>query len=211
MTKSRPRSTRLTDSTRVGLSRIVATALASLVALAGSPSDANPDLRWVLDPSATEIRFEVAATLHRVRGTATLRRGELIFDPEGGAVRGEIVIDATSLDTGNERRDRKLHADVLESELYSDIVLRPLGLVGTVASSTSSITVDAELELHGARHPMRLEAEVARSEDAMQVTTRFEIPYVLWGLEDPSKAFLRVGKIVQVEISSSGSLETTAP
>ena len=53
-----------------------------------------------------------------------LKHGALQLDP-AGKISGEIVVDATSGDSGSGMRDRKMHKEVLESERYPEISFRP--------------------------------------------------------------------------------------
>ena len=47
---------------------------------------------------------------------------------------------------------------------------------------------------------------VEASGDELSAETAFEIPYVEWGMKDPSFLFLRVAKVVEVKVSATGSL-----
>jgi polyisoprenoid-binding protein YceI len=169
-----------------------------------------------LDPDATRVQFLVDAFLHKVHGSATLERGEITFDGASGAAQGEVVVDATAAQTGNEKRDRDMHVKVLESEEYPDIVLLVDGYEGRFdPSAPSEVVVTARLRLHGDEHPLRLEmalrpdaAPGAAGAQRLAATTTFVVPYVEWGMRNPSKPFLRVGKEVEVTIEAVGDLAT---
>ncbi len=55
---------------------------------------------------------------------------------------------------------------------------------------------------------MALTPQGSGAEKRLDATTTFTVPYVEWGLKDPSKAFLRVGKVVEVSIDAKGALTT---
>ena len=76
--------------------------LALALSLVESPA-ATTSWALTLDPGTTEIRFTVGSTLHLVEGTARLVRGEIRFDPATGDADGEVVVDASSLESGNGR------------------------------------------------------------------------------------------------------------
>jgi polyisoprenoid-binding protein YceI len=161
-----------------------------------------------LDPKATTIRFVLDATMHKVRGTAALERGEIRFDGAGGA-EGEVVVDATSLQSGNEKRDRDMHQKVLESAQFGEIVLAIDGFEGEFDPRASSrVTVNGSLRIHGSAHPLRLELDLEPRDGLLHAATTFVVPYVEWGMKNPSKAFLRVGKQVEVSIDAAGALSS---
>lgn len=172
-----------------------------------STSAAAEDLRLVLDPEATEIGFRLGATLHTVEGSGRLERGAVTFDPATGAAAGEIVIDARSLDTGNAKRDRLMHARVLESETYPRIVFVPERFEGRLEQAElARVRLHGELQIHGVAHPSVISAEVRADGDGLTGTGRFAVPYVALGMRDPSKLLLRVAKEVEVEIRLQGRL-----
>ncbi len=160
-----------------------------------------------LDPAASRIGFTLGATLHAVEGTARVERGEIRFQAEGGPASGEIVVDATSADTEHEGRDKDMHKKVLESETFGTFVLRPTETVGALApSGTSSIELHGTFEIHGSTFPVVLPTEVTIDGEAITGTATLNVPYVEWGMKDPSKLFLRVEKFVSVEIELSGQI-----
>ncbi len=166
----------------------------------------------VLDPAATTIGFTLGATLHTVHGTVALDRGELRLDPETHALSGEIVMDTISADTGNDSRDKKMHREVLRSGEHPTATLRVDGFEGDLApSGASRITVRGELVLLGQAHPVAIPADVTLDGDRVKVSGSFEIPYVAWGLEDPSSFILRVDKTVQVEVEAACSVAEPTP
>lgn len=160
-----------------------------------------------LDPAKTEIHFTLGAFLHTVHGSFQLRRGAIQFDPATGSASGAIEISAASGQSGNRDRDRDMQDKVLESAIYPQIVFTPAHLAGTLAhSGASTLTLDGTLRLHGADHALALPLKVTVTGDTFQATTEIEIPYVAWGLKDPSNALLRVSKTVKIAIDTAGTL-----
>jgi polyisoprenoid-binding protein YceI len=160
-----------------------------------------------LDPEATEIRFRLRATLHSVEGSGTLERGTVDFDPGNGTASGEIVIEARSLATGNRKRDRVMHASVLESEAFPTIAFLPDRFEGSLpAAGVSAIRLHGTLRIHGAAHPMVILSEVRVDAESLTATARFSVPYVTLGMRDPSKFMLRVAKEVEIEIRFTAPL-----
>jgi polyisoprenoid-binding protein YceI len=164
------------------------------------------------DPAASSVRFTLDATMHTVHGSLRLVRGEVRFDAVPGPASGEIVVDATSGATGNDGRDEKMNREVLESGRFSEIVLVPGRLDGQVAADgTGTLVVEGVLRLHGAEQQVRWPVAVAATGDRVRATGRFQVPYVAWGLHDPSVFVLRVGKEVAVEVEAVGTLRAATP
>jgi polyisoprenoid-binding protein YceI len=161
----------------------------------------------VLDPSHTSVGFVLAATLHTVRGELDLVRGELRFDPARGGVAGEVVLDARSARTGIGARDRDMHERVLESARFPEITLRAERLeVLRRDAASAEVKLHATLGIHGAAHPVAIPARVtALGEDRLVVEAAFRVPYVAWGMRDPSSFVLRVAKEVDVSVRAEAT------
>jgi polyisoprenoid-binding protein YceI len=179
------------------------TLAALLIASTGAPAE----LGLALTPEGTRLAFLLHASGHDVHGTLELREGTLHFDPTTATAAGRIVIDATSAETGNARRDRKMHGAVLESAKYPDFVFIPRTVVGTLApEGASHVDLAGTLSIHGAEHDVTVPAEVRRDGAAVHATARIEIPYVAWGMKDPSILFAKVAKTVEVTIEVKAPL-----
>ena len=164
-----------------------------------------------LDPARTEVGFTLGATLHTVEGFFKLKSGTIRFNPDTGAASGTIVVDATSAQTGNAGRDRNMHQKVLESQRYPEIVWTVDGFTGRVAAhGKSDLDVHGKLSLHGSEHEMTARVSLETEGDQATTTARFTIPYVAWGLKNPSTLFLRVADKVELDVRAVGRL-TRAP
>jgi polyisoprenoid-binding protein YceI len=155
----------------------------------------------------TRISFTLGATLHTVDGTFKLKRGTIRFDPATGAASGTVVVDATSAESGNKGRDRKLHKEILESASYPEITFTPDRVQGHVAlEGRSQVEIHGVFKLHGSEHPMTLAAVVEVAGDQLTATTHFAVSYVEWGLRNPSTFLLRVSGKVDIDIRAVGRL-----
>lgn len=179
--------------------------IASILAFV-SPAVAEP-FRLVLDSAATEISFTLGARLHTVRGHFSLAAGEVAFDPDTGAASGEIRVDARSGDTGIDRRDRVMHEEVLDSAHHPLLVLRPERIeVSRREADALAGTLFGRFELRGVSHPIAISFEGTRRGERAELTARFDVPWVAWGLPDPSNALLSVEKTLAVSVSARGRL-----
>jgi polyisoprenoid-binding protein YceI len=163
-----------------------------------------------LDPATSEVAFDLSATGHDVHGAFTVRSGEIRFDPDTGVASGELIIDAASAGTGNKKRDKTMRKKVLHTLDFPAFVFHPQGIEGHVAlAGESHFTIHGVLELLGQEHPLDLETTARVDGDRVSASTHFPIPYVAWGLHDPSFLFLRVAKEVEVQVTGGGSLRPT--
>lgn len=173
--------------------------LLSSLAAAGSLDSQTVALR--IDPAQTQVEFTLGAVLHTVHGTFRLERGEIRFDPATGSASGELVVDATSAQSGNDARDKDMHTKVLESGRYPEIVFRPDRVVGKVAAQgPSQVRLHGIFSIHGAEHEIEIPAEVEAAGGQYRATVKFSVPFVEWGMKDPSTLFLRVDKRVDITI-----------
>jgi polyisoprenoid-binding protein YceI len=160
-----------------------------------------------LDPAKSTAEITLNATLHTVHGKFLPKRGEIRFDPGTRQISGQIVFDAAGGKTGNDGRDHKMHKDVLESAKFPQITFRPDRVEGKIAESgASTAQVHGMFGLHGSEHELTVPVEVRFEGDHWTASAHFSIPYVKWGLKNPSNVFLHVGDSVEVEFRGEGKL-----
>lgn len=179
------------------------------VALAAQPAPApvSHEVWLQLDAGRSGADITLTGNLHAVKGAFLLKRGAIRFDPATGKAGGEIVFDATSGKTGNGSRDNKMHKDVIESGRYPEIVFHPNRAEGTLATEgASTLQVHGVFTMHGADHEVAFPVEVTLAGRAWTAKASFQIPYVGWGMKNPSVLFLKVGDTVQVQFHGAGSL-----
>ena len=161
-----------------------------------------------LTPDNTRIEWTLSDVLHAVHGTFELKRGCITFDPESGKAGGEVVVDMTSGDSGSGARDKRMHKNVLESAKYTDAVFTPDHLEGKLAlPGASNLKLHGTFRIHGADHEMTIDVQAKVESERMLAELTFDVPYVDWGMKNPSTLLLRVGKKVQVAIHSNTALE----
>jgi polyisoprenoid-binding protein YceI len=182
-----------------------ATSLVLFALLAAGAAASAQQSTLTLDPAKTTVNITLGDVLHTVHGTFRLKRGTLQMDPGLGNLTGEIVVDAKSGDTGSKMRDGKMHREVLESEQYPEITFRPDRVEGTVSpNGKSAVKVHGIFTIHGVDREIEVPALADLAEDHWTATLHFTIPYVKWGMKNPSALFLRVDDTVQIDIVAAG-------
>ncbi len=173
---------------------------------------AAQELVLSLDQSQSNVHYIVDSTLHAVHGSFNLKSGTVHIDTATGKASGEIVVFATSGDSGNSSRDEKMHKEVLESQKYPEVTFKPTLLEGKVAlSGPSDVSLHGVLSLHGADHDLVVPVHADFTGDHWKGTAKFRIPYIQWGLKDPSNFLLKVKPNVDIEVELVGSLKFSNP
>ncbi len=163
-----------------------------------------------LDPSKTLIEFRLPGALHTTHGTFKLERGTIIADPATGKAGGSIVVDARGGETGIGARDNEMRESVLEAQWYPEITFDPQHFTYELRrGGLFQATMQGVLTLHGGRHDFALTAQGQLVGDNLTAAAHFSVPYVDWGLEDPSVLFLTVAKQVDIDIATEGRIVWT--
>lgn len=186
----------------------VLTLIAALTAPARAQTAPAQKVTIHLDPATTQIRWTLADPLHTVRGTFALKGGLVTFDPQTGEAQGEILVDVTSGQSGNKNRDRRMHRDVLESTKFPQAIFHPEKVTGTIrAGNRENVTVKGIFTIHGSDHPLKLAVGIQITGKSAVATTHFVVPYVDWGMKNPSTVLIHVQKQVDVDVVAKGSVE----
>ena len=169
-------------------------------------SSAAQEQTFQVDPAQSTVTFTLGDVLHTVHGRFALKHGELQVQPTG-KLSGEIVVDATSGNSGSGMRDRKMHKEVLESARYPEIDFRPDRFEGDVApQGKSSVMVHGMFSIHGTDREITVPAQLERDGDHWTANVHFTVPYQKWGMKNPSTLFLKVSDTVQIDLSAAGSV-----
>lgn len=183
-------------------------AVFTLLAASASAQNSPAKMTFRFDPAATTIRWTLKSILHTVHGTFQLKSGLIMFDEDAGTADGEVIVETGSAESGNEGRDDRMKKDVLESTKYPEAIFHPEKVTGVVHDGqTQTVTVEGTFTIHGADHPLFLQVRTSLSGDKLNATTNFVVPYVAWGMKDPSTLMLRVGKDVQVKVDARATVQ----
>ena len=156
-----------------------------------------------LDPAQTKVEFVVPSTLHTVHGAFALKHGSIQFDPATGRASGELVVDAASGDSGSGSRDRRMTKEILQADRFPEIAFRPDHVEGKIApTGKSQVQLHGMFAIHGAEHEIVMPLEVEPCDAGYTATGRFSVPYIKWGMKNPSTLMLRVADTVDIKIET---------
>jgi polyisoprenoid-binding protein YceI len=182
---------------------------AGLATLFLAPTSRAQESIVQLDSAQTKIEFSLSGNMHTVHGKFALKSSTIRFDPSSGKISGAIVVDATSGESGNGSRDARMHREILETAKFPEIAFTPMQMMGEVAANgASKVEVSGRIRLHGQDHDVTFPIDVKSDGPNLQIATHYDIPYVQWGLKNPSNFFLRVSSVVSIDIHTAGRVQS---
>jgi polyisoprenoid-binding protein YceI len=187
-----------------------------LVVLSALPQHAAPqpqspgnEIALEIDPAQSKVRWTLEGTVHSVHGTFTFKKGTLQLDRSTGKARGEIIVDAASGNSGNDGRDKKMHREILESGQFPDVIFRPDRVEGKIApQGTFMAQVHGLFKLHGREHELTVPVQAELAGDHWSGSAKFSVPFIDWGLKNPSNFFLKVNHAVEIDLELKGLLQS---
>ena len=160
-----------------------------------------------LNPANTHIDYTLQGWPHVTNGTFQLARGIIRIDPATGKADGSVVVYATSGDSGSHMRDTEMKDSILEVERYPEIIFMPQHAEGQRSrQSEFPAAIRGILTLHGKPHEITLNITVQPSGDRFTATAHFAVPYVAWGLKNPSLLIFRCADTVYVDVKTQGQV-----
>lgn len=162
---------------------------------------------FAIDPNASSVAFALGGSGHHVQGTFHVQGGSVDFDRSTAKISGSVIVAAGSGDSGDKSRDRKMNSDVLDTARYTEVSFVPQSYQGTIAlSGDSTVQVTGAFTLHGTPHELTVPMQIHIDGTSCTAKTHFVVPYVKWGLKDPSVFILKVAKEVDIDLSLVGRL-----
>jgi len=160
-----------------------------------------------LDPAKTLIEFRLPGALHATHGKFKLAHGTISADLASGEASGSIVVDARTGDSGIAARDDRMKSSVLEVQKYPQITFTPRHASGELEKDGQfHAKLDGVLTIHGASHEIITDVQGQLVANTLTAACHFSVPYVDWGMEDPSLYFLTVAKQVEIDIATEGRI-----
>ncbi|MBV8069250.1 MAG: YceI family protein [Acidobacteriaceae bacterium] len=158
-----------------------------------------------MDPAKTQIEWTLGGVLHTVHGTFHMKEGRIVFDPARQSLSGQIIVETATGDSGSGARDRRMKKEILETQRFPQATFAPAKIDGNIApSGQSEARVSGTFELHGAKHDVTIPMKFQISGTEVEAAGNFAVPYVAWGMKNPSTLVLRVDQTVQVQVHAVG-------
>jgi polyisoprenoid-binding protein YceI len=162
---------------------------------------------FAVNPDASEVKMKLNTTHEVVNGTFHVQSGSIEFDRSATKISGVVVVAAGSGKTGNDSRDKKMYKDILKVDQYTTVSFAPKTYTGTIpVSGDSTIQVSGVFTLLGTPHDLTIPMQVHIDGSKAIAKAQFVVPYVQWGLKNPSFLIWKADNDVAIDLSLVGNI-----
>jgi len=172
-----------------------------------SPAALAQHQTFVVNPDGSEVKMTLKTTHEIVNGTFHIQSGTIEFDRSTPKMSGSVVVLAGSGKTGNNSRDKKMNTDILKVEQHATVSFEPKSYAGAVApSGDSTIQVTGIFTLLGKPHEITVPMLVHLAGANVTTEAHFVVPYVEWGLKNPSFLIWKADNDVAIDLHLVGTI-----
>ena len=162
---------------------------------------------FAVNPDASEVKIKLNTTHEVVNGTFHVQSGSINFDRTTSQISGMVTVAAGSGKTGNGSRDKKMDKDILKVDQYTTVSFAPKTYTGTIApSGDSTIQVSGVFTLLGNPHDLTIPMQIHMDGSRATARAQFIVPYVQWGLKNPSFMFWKAENDVAIDLNLVGQI-----
>jgi polyisoprenoid-binding protein YceI len=177
------------------------------LALMFTPAALAQHQTFAVNPDASDVKMKLNTTHEVVNGTFHIQSGSIEFDRGNPKMSGSVAVLAGSGKTGNDSRDKKMNKDILKVDQYTTVSFAAKTYTGTIApSGDSTIQVSGVLTLLGTPHDLTIPMQIHIDVSKATATTQFVVPYVQWGLKNPSFMFWKAENDVAIVLDLVGQV-----
>jgi hypothetical protein len=160
-----------------------------------------------VNPDTSEVKMKLNTTHEVVNGTFHVQSGSINFDRTVSHISGMVIVAAGSGKTGNGSRDKKMTKDILEVSQFATVSFAPKAYTGTiVASGDSTIQVSGVFTLLGTAHDLTIPMQIHIEDSKATAKGQFVVPYVQWGLKNPSFLIWKAEDNVEIDLDLAGQI-----
>jgi YceI-like domain len=170
-----------------------------VLALIFAPAALAQHQTFAVNPDASEVKMKLNTTHEVVNGTFQIQSGSIEFDRSTPKMSGSVAVLAGSGKTGNNSRDKKMNKDTVS--------FVPKTYDGTIApSGDSTIQVSGVFTLLGNPHDLTIPMQIHMDGSKATARAQFVVPYVQWGLKNPSFMFWKAENDVAIDLNLVGQV-----
>ena len=162
---------------------------------------------FTLNPDASDVKMKLNTTHEVVNGTFHVQSGLINFDRTASHISGIVIVAAGSGKTGNDSRDKKMNKDILKVDQFKTVSFALKTYDGTIAASgDSTIQVSGVFTLLGTAHDLTIPMQIHLDGSKATAKGQFVVPYVQWGLKNPSFLIWKAENNVGIELNLVGQI-----
>jgi hypothetical protein len=162
---------------------------------------------FTVNPDASDVKMKLNTTHEVVNGTFHVQSGSINFDRTAAHISGIVIVAAGSGNTGNGSRDKKMNKDILKVDQFTTVSFAPKTYNGTIAASgDSTIQVSGVFTLLGAAHDLTIPMQIHIDGSKATAKGQLVIPYVQWGLKNPSFLIWKAENTVGIDLTLVGQI-----
>jgi hypothetical protein len=162
---------------------------------------------FAVNPDASEVKMKLNTTHEVVNGTFHIQSGSINFDRTASHISGIVIVAAGSGKTGNDSRDKKMNKDILKVAQFATVSFAPKAYNGTIAASgDSTIQVSGVFTLLGTAHDLTIPMQIHLDGSKATAKGQFNVPYVQWGLKNPSFMIWKADNDVAMDFNLVGQV-----
>jgi hypothetical protein len=177
------------------------------LALIFAPAALAQHQTFAVNPDASEVKMKLNTTHEVVNGTFHIQSGSINFDRTASHISGIVIVAAGSGKTGNDSRDKKMNKDILKVAQFATVSFAPKAYNGTIAASgDSTIQVSGVFTLLGTAHDLSIPMQIHLDGSKATAKGQFNVPYVQWGLKNPSFMIWKADNDVAMDFNLVGQV-----
>ena len=162
---------------------------------------------FVIDPNASAVKMTLKTNHEIVNGSFHVESGSIEYDASTASIGGNVTVTAGSGQTGNDSRDKKMKKDILKVQQYATVSFAPKTYRGKLAASgDSTIEVTGVFTLLGTPHDLTIPMQVHIDGSHAEAKATFIVPYVQWGLKNPSFLVWKADNDVSLDLDLVGQV-----
>ncbi len=162
---------------------------------------------FAVNTGASEVKMTLNTTHEVVNGIFHVQSGSIDFDRTAPHISGLIVVAAGSGKTGNDSRDKKMNKDILKTDQFATVSFAPKTYTGTILPvGDSTIQVSGVFTLLGTPHDLTIPLQIHMQGTKATATAHFIVPYVQWGLKNPSFLIWKADNDVAIDLNLVGQI-----
>ena len=172
-----------------------------------APATLAQQQSFKVNPDSSEVKMTLNTTHEVVHGAFHVQSGRIEFDRATAKLSGSVVVLASSGKTGNDSRDHKMTKDILQVEKYATVSFEPSTYTGAIApSGDSNLQVTGIFTLLGTPHQITIPMMVHLEGVNATAKAHFVVPYIQWGLKNPSFLFWKADNDVAIDLNLAGTI-----